>query len=184
MTGRFRWHSIHLGKQKRQRDAVGSEQNIGTFERLKFEAPIVDNNGNGRIKDEQNHVVVMELKAKLKTETFVTVATQTSSPMIVRNKSKSSYGQTNRDVSPVLHISDQMANQSVPSSSSYCPSAMPQLDSGHSDDRTPLSSPQPGTSHITETSSISSTSRLITPSDSPAKRSSFLSLFPCIGWLF
>ncbi|CAO3703489.1 unnamed protein product [Rhizopus stolonifer] len=158
-----------------QYSAVGSEQNIAIFERLQFESHTA-NSGRRRIRDQQNHVVVMELKAKLKTESFVTVVTQTSSPMIVRKYSKKKYS--------VLHTFNHMANQNVPSDSSYYPSAVPQLNSGHSYDRTPPSSPNSSTSHITEPSSMSSTSRLITPSDSTAKRSSFLYLFPCIGWPF
>ncbi|KAG0738192.1 hypothetical protein G6F57_003782 [Rhizopus arrhizus] len=72
--------------------AVGSGQTIVTFERLQFKTATA-NNGKRRAA-QQYYVVVMELIAKLKSGNIVTVATTSSSPLVVRGRSPGHYAET------------------------------------------------------------------------------------------
>ncbi|CAO3663791.1 unnamed protein product [Rhizopus stolonifer] len=72
--------------------AVGSGQTIVTFERLQFKTATA-NNGKRRAA-QQYYVIVMELIAKLKNGNMITIASTTSSPVVVRGRSPGHYAET------------------------------------------------------------------------------------------
>ncbi|PHZ08772.1 p53-like transcription factor [Rhizopus microsporus ATCC 52813] len=97
--------------------AVGSGQTIVTFERLQFKTATA-NNGKRRAA-QQYYVIVMELLAKLKNGNTVTVASTTSSPLVVRGRSPGHYAETDGAIrQPRLMTTASTGDIHQPSSSS------------------------------------------------------------------
>ncbi|KAG1468617.1 hypothetical protein G6F56_003728 [Rhizopus delemar] len=178
-----------------RRGPYSKERTMVTFDRLQFKTPTA-NNGKRRTGQQQYYVIVMELKVKLKKGSIMTVATQKSSPLIIRGKSTSYCTETDSDMSQVSRTSSQMSNHSLRPGSSYHPSVIPPSSSNeHLDDKSPPpvplipflssslrtrlqstydisppTSPKSSTSCIAEPSAPSK-SRSVIPSSSTAKKS-------------
>ncbi|CAO3703488.1 unnamed protein product [Rhizopus stolonifer] len=191
-----------------RRGPYSKERTMVTFDRLQFKAPTA-NNGKRRTGQQQFYVVVMELKVKLKRGFIMTVATQTSSPLIIRGKNTSYNAETDSDMSQVSRASSQMSNSSLRPGSSYHPSViLPSSSNEHLDDKplppvpsvpsscsslrvrlqstydiSPPTSPKFNTSCIIEPSpksSAPSKSRSMMPSSSTAKKNKSKSKFSCL----